>query len=91
MGFLKLDPMMVKLIITVLLASFLPAKGIYVDIFSYLATAAIALLFFMHGAKLSREKIIAGSSHWQLHLWIMFQHLCAVSGTGSAAGLVASG
>ncbi len=72
MGFLRLDPMMIKLIITVLLATFLPAKGVFVDIFEYLTTAAIALLFFMHGAKLSREKIIAGSSHWRLHLWIMF-------------------
>jgi len=72
MGFLRLDPMMIKLIITVLLATFLPAKGIFVDIFEYLTTAAIALLFFMHGAKLSRDKIIAGSSHWRLHLWIMF-------------------
>ncbi|HAK34492.1 MAG TPA: bile acid:sodium symporter [Pantoea sp.] len=72
MRFLRLDPMMIKLIITVLLATFLPAKGIFVDIFDYLTTAAIALLFFMHGAKLSREKIIAGSSHWRLHLWIMF-------------------
>lgn len=71
MGFLRIDPMMIKLIITVLLASFLPAKGGFVDFFEYLTTAAIALLFFMHGAKLSREKIIAGSSHWQLHLWIM--------------------
>lgn len=71
MGFLRLDPMMVKLIITVLLASFLPAKGGFVDFFQYLTTAAIALLFFMHGAKLSREKIIAGSHHWRLHLWIM--------------------
>ncbi|MBK4785053.1 MAG: bile acid:sodium symporter [Pantoea sp. Pent] len=71
MGFLRLDPMMVKLIITVLLASFFPAKGGFVDVFEYLTTAAIALLFFMHGAKLSREKIIAGSSHWRLHLWIM--------------------
>ncbi|PKH21687.1 hypothetical protein CIG19_14155 [Enterobacterales bacterium CwR94] len=72
MGFLRLDPMMVKLIITVLLASFLPAKGGFVPFFEGLTTAAIALLFFMHGAKLSREKIIAGSSHWRLHLWIMF-------------------
>ncbi|MGE1562586.1 bile acid:sodium symporter family protein [Pantoea septica] len=72
MGFLRLDPMMIKLIITVLLATFLPAKGVFVDVFDYLTTAAIALLFFMHGAKLSREKIIAGSSHWRLHLWIMF-------------------
>lgn len=71
MGFLRLDPMMIKLIITVLLASFFPAKGDFVDFFEYLTTAAIALLFFMHGAKLSRDKIIAGSSHWRLHLWIM--------------------
>ncbi len=36
-----------------------------------ITTAAIALLFFMHGAKLSREAIIAGGSHWRLHLWVM--------------------
>ncbi len=72
MGFLRLDPMMIKLIITVLLATFLPAKGGFVPFFEWLTTAAIALLFFMHGAKLSREKIVAGSSHWRLHLWIMF-------------------
>lgn len=71
MGFLRLDPMMVKLIITVLLATFLPARGSFVPVVEGLTTAAIALLFFMHGAKLSREKIIAGSSHWRLHLWIM--------------------
>lgn len=71
MGFLRLDPMMVKLIITVLLATFLPARGGFVPVVEGLTTAAIALLFFMHGAKLSREKIIAGSSHWRLHLWIM--------------------
>ncbi|MFS2222159.1 bile acid:sodium symporter family protein [Pantoea sp. B65] len=72
MGILRLDPLMVKLIITVLLASFLPARGDFVVFFHWLTTAAIALLFFMHGAKLSREKIIAGSSHWRLHLWVMF-------------------
>ena len=72
MGILRLDPMMVKLLIAVLLATFLPAKGGFVPFFEWLTTAAIALLFFMHGAKLSREKIIAGSSHWRLHLWIMF-------------------
>ena len=25
----------------------------------------------MHGAKLSREAIVAGGSHWRLHLWVM--------------------
>jgi len=72
MRIFRIDPLMLKLIITVLLASFLPARGHFVDFFEWLTTAAIALLFFMHGAKLSREKIIAGGGHWRLHLWVMF-------------------
>jgi sodium/bile acid cotransporter 7 len=66
-----LDPFTLTLVITVLLASFLPARGSFVPFFEWLTTAAIALLFFMHGAKLSREAIIAGGSHWRLHLWVM--------------------
>ena len=69
--FRVLDPFTLTLIFTVLLASFFPAQGSFVGFFEGLTTAAIALLFFMHGAKLSREAIIAGSSHWRLHLWVM--------------------
>ncbi|MCZ7835803.1 bile acid:sodium symporter family protein [Atlantibacter hermannii] len=66
-----LDPFTLTLITVVLLASFLPARDGFVPFFEGLTTAAIALLFFMHGAKLSREAIIAGGSHWRLHLWVM--------------------
>ena len=66
-----LDPFTATLITVVLLASFFPARGAFVPFFEHLTTAAIALLFFMHGAKLSREAIIAGGSHWRLHLWVM--------------------
>ncbi|QKN80977.1 bile acid:sodium symporter family protein [Scandinavium goeteborgense] len=66
-----LDPFTLTLISVVLLASFFPARGGYVPFFEGLTTAAIALLFFMHGAKLSREAIIAGGSHWRLHIWVM--------------------
>lgn len=69
--FRVLDPFTLTLVCTVLLASFLPARGGFVPFFEGLTTAAIALLFFMHGAKLSREAIIAGGSHWRLHLWVM--------------------
>ena len=55
-----LDPFTATLITVVLLASFFPARGAFVPFFEHLTTAAIALLFFMHGAKLSREAIIAG-------------------------------
>ncbi|MEZ2602639.1 bile acid:sodium symporter family protein [Kluyvera intermedia] len=66
-----LDPFTLTLIAVVLLATFFPARGEFVPFFENLTTAAIALLFFMHGAKLSRESIIAGGSHWRLHLWVM--------------------
>ncbi|WP_297201475.1 bile acid:sodium symporter family protein [uncultured Pluralibacter sp.] len=66
-----IDPFTLTLITVVLLASFFPAHGSFVPFVEGLTTAAIALLFFMHGAKLSREAIIAGGSHWRLHLWVM--------------------
>lgn len=66
-----LDPFTLTLIAVVLLASFFPARGGFVPFIEGLTTAAIALLFFMHGAKLSREAIISGGSHWRLHLWVM--------------------
>ena len=65
------DRFTLTLITTVLLASFLPARGEFVGWLNALTIAAIALLFFMHGAKLSREAILAGSNNWRLHLWVM--------------------
>jgi len=74
---LKIDKFLLILVCVVVVASFFPCEGIYKTFFGYLTTAAIALLFFMHGAKLSREAIMAGISHWRLHVVvsIMFQWL----------------
>lgn len=65
---LKVDKFLLIMIVVVVVASFLPAHGVAKTAFEYLTTAAIALLFFMHGAKLSREAILAGAGHWRLHL-----------------------
>lgn len=62
------DPFLMILIVTVLLASFLPARGHWAQIADIAATAGIVLLFFLHGAKLSREAIWDGARAWQLHL-----------------------
>lgn len=67
---ISIDPFLVKLLIAILLASFLPAHGWGTFAFGWLTNIAIALLFFLHGARLSREAIIAGASHWRLHLTI---------------------
>jgi sodium/bile acid cotransporter 7 len=37
----------------------------------HLTNVAIALLFFLHGAKLSRQAVIAGASHWRLHVLVL--------------------
>jgi len=59
------------LVATVLLASVLPCQGTTAGAFNILTDMAIALLFFLHGAKLSREAVVAGMTHWRLHLIVL--------------------
>jgi sodium/bile acid cotransporter 7 len=66
----SVDPFLVKLFIALILASLLPAHGTGAMLFGWCTNIAIALLFFLHGARLSRDAIIAGASHWRLHISI---------------------
>ncbi|GLQ91830.1 bile acid:sodium symporter family protein [Dyella acidisoli] len=59
------------LIATVITASVLPCRGEAATVFEWLTNLAIALLFFMHGAKLSREAVVAGITHWRLHVVVL--------------------
>ena len=65
--FLALDRFTVLLLLMVVLASILPVSGDAAHIFGILTTTAIAILFFLHGAKLSREAVMQGIMHWKLH------------------------
>ena len=58
------------LIAVIVTASLLPAHGQGVLVFEWITALAIALLFFLHGSKLSRSAIIAGAMHWRLHLLV---------------------
>ncbi|OXE35869.1 MAG: bile acid:sodium symporter [Phenylobacterium zucineum] len=53
------------------LASLLPVHGRAVMPFSLATKFAIGLVFFLHGAKLSRQAVMAGLTHWRLHLLIL--------------------
>ena len=63
-----LDPFLMLLIAMVALASVLPARGEGAHVVSIVADAGIVLLFFLHGAKLSREAIWHGARAWKLHM-----------------------
>ena len=64
------DNFTLTLLAVVLAATLLPASGKVATIFEWITNLAIALLFFMHGAKLSRQAILAGAGHWRLHLLV---------------------
>ena len=68
---LLFDRFTLALIVTVIIASVLPCRGEAAHVFGIVTSLAIALLFFLHGAKLSREAIIAGITHWRLHLLVL--------------------
>src|SRR5690606_9424655 len=65
--FLALDRFTILLFVMVLLASVLPVSGQAAEVFGWVTTGAIAILFFLHGAKLSREAVVQGIMHWKLH------------------------
>jgi sodium/bile acid cotransporter 7 len=75
---LRLDPFTAALLACVAAATLLPARGGFATGFHRATTAAIALLFFLHGARLSRQAVVAGLGHWRLHLlvsaatWVLF-------------------
>jgi sodium/bile acid cotransporter 7 len=64
------DNFTLALLATVVLASLLPCRGETARLFDGITDAAIALLFFLHGAKLPRTAIVQGLTHWRLHLLV---------------------
>lgn len=68
---LRPDAFLLLLVVAMLFATVLPARGGAVVWFDRLTTAAITLLFFLHGAKLSRAAIMDGIGAWRLHLMVL--------------------
>jgi sodium/bile acid cotransporter 7 len=64
---LSVDRFLLWLIAVVVAASLLPVRGWAASWTDVVADLAIALLFFLHGAKLSRAAIVQGMGNWRLH------------------------
>jgi sodium/bile acid cotransporter 7 len=68
---LKIDRYLLLIVSMVVLASFLPARGQAAVAANWATKIAIGLVFFLHGARLSREAVIGGLTHWRLHLVVL--------------------
>jgi solute carrier family 10 (sodium/bile acid cotransporter), member 7 len=67
MSRLRVDPYIVALLLTVAVASLLPASGAVATGLGQATTIAIGLLFFLYGARLSTREALDGLRHWRLH------------------------
>ncbi|OCC24434.1 bile acid:sodium symporter [Croceicoccus estronivorus] len=67
----RVDPFLVVLVSVVTAASFFPVHGAAVPVAKAIANLAIMLLFFLHGAKLSRQAILAGIVSWRVHVLVL--------------------
>lgn len=83
---LPVDAYMLLLVATVVLATVLPVSGRAAVFVSQLSSAAVALLFFLYGARLRTQTIVAGITNWRLQLLIVATTfgLFPVAGVGLA-------
>ncbi|MEO6472360.1 MAG: bile acid:sodium symporter family protein [Aeromicrobium sp.] len=65
------DPFILALVATAALASLVPATGDALAVLQVGSKIAIALLFFLYGARLSTSEAISGLKHWRLHTSIL--------------------
>ncbi len=65
------DPFLVAIVATLVVSSLLPVTGFAAEVFSWITWAAIFLLFFGYGARLSTAQAWEAVKHWRLHLAIL--------------------
>lgn len=63
---LPVDGYVLALLATVAIAAIVPARGIGAEVMDKVTYLAVALLFFLYGARLSPKAILDGVLHWRL-------------------------
>ena len=68
---LPIDIYILAIVGMVCLASLLPVHDTSAVIAGHVTTAAIALMFFLHGTRLAPKAALAGARNWRLHVAIL--------------------
>ena len=66
----RIDWLIVGLLLAILLASLVPARGDVATGIGWLSKVFLFLLFFVYGAKLAPAETLTGLKNWKLHLTI---------------------
>ncbi|MEZ5212167.1 bile acid:sodium symporter [Gordonia sp. PP30] len=65
------DGFVLSILLAVVVAAVLPARGTFASVLDDVVVAAIALLFFLYGTRLHPREALEGLTHWRLHLTIL--------------------
>ncbi|MBC2778490.1 bile acid:sodium symporter [Parasphingopyxis marina] len=65
------DRFILILLAMVAIAAFFPARGVALEWLGTISTVSIVTLFFVHGARLSRQAVLGGFTRLKLHLAIV--------------------
>jgi solute carrier family 10 (sodium/bile acid cotransporter), member 7 len=87
----RIDRFLAAILLTVAFAAAMPARGEAATAVGWLADAAIVLLFFMHGAKLSPQEALVGARHWRLHVMVFLSTFALFPLLGISARFLAPG
>jgi sodium/bile acid cotransporter 7 len=68
---LKPDFYVILIVGMMVLASLAPVRGEAATALGWATKVGIGLVFFLHGARLSREAVSRGLTHWRLHLLVL--------------------
>lgn len=68
---LSIDGFILAIFAAVGIAAVLPAQGRAVPVVDGAVTVAIAVLFFLYGARIHPREALAGLKHWRLHVVIL--------------------
>ncbi|MEV7381382.1 bile acid:sodium symporter family protein [Streptomyces lydicus] len=85
-SWLPVDGYLLALAGTVGLAALLPVRGPAATVAGGASTGAVALLFFLYGARLSTREALDGLRHWRLHLTVLACTFAVFPVLGLAAG-----
>ncbi|MEV0728348.1 bile acid:sodium symporter family protein [Polymorphospora sp. NPDC050346] len=85
---LVIDPFIGAMLALVVVATLLPVRGTAADVAGTIAKIGIAVLFFLHGARIEPRAALAGARHWRLHIVVLLLTFAVFPLLGIAAGLL---
>lgn len=82
----RIDWFLTAIIAAAVVATFLPARGVGIEVLGWVTKVMIFVLFFLYGARLHPDEALKGLKHWRLHLTILAFTFVAFPLLGLALG-----